>query len=526
MATSSRGKPPDKNREFSWAEEMEDEINGVFFAISIDKKRESAKADFTKLDLYAVNRAFLPYKSQGLLSLNTSRRSELMLKVSADSKAREFVSQASSIDIGEYTLPIVVREIESLNTSEGTIYAPELDATDLKTVVENETSIKDITRMKVFDKDAKKMVDSHRYKILFASRALPEVIRIAFSQFRVRRFYPSPRSCVKCLSYEHTGRVCKVPNNEALCRKCGYVCGVEETKGDNQEKRFNVLPGHVCNSTPRCAVCKANHRPNSPECEPRKKEMEIIRIKLDHNLSYPEARRRVEAASDSLRRQGVSFAAKVNTQVHQSIESSPNDEENALDRKIAETRKKRIAVEEKNRILEQEISLLDVAIRRNRALLKTLEQKQEIFDELQVKIDLTEDMDVEKSDGEVDESDDFTVVAKKRSSTQLRGSPPQTPANKKTKPETVASDDDVKNLSINFSGIHAGGVPFLKRMPDNAMDIKLVPDRLINRVLAYSADAKTELPIPPKRTSKFLYMCNKGFFTSKEPIEGISTDRT
>ncbi|XP_065095156.1 uncharacterized protein LOC135717134 [Ochlerotatus camptorhynchus] len=50
-----------------------------------------------------------------------------------------------------------------------------------------------------------------------------------------------------------------------------------------------------CGEAAHCINCGGPHRPNNRQCPVYKKETDVIRIKVDRNLTYPEARKQVEA---------------------------------------------------------------------------------------------------------------------------------------------------------------------------------------------------------------------------------------
>lgn len=125
----------------------------------------------------------------------------------------------------------------------------------------------------------------------------------------MRTYYDAPRGCLACLSYAHLFRNCPKKETVALCRKCGLNAGLNEEESKQLEKR--VLRDHVCQVPPECPNCPIGrnaHRPTETICPARQREVEVIRIKTDHCLSYREARARV---SDSFVTSHKSFAETV-----------------------------------------------------------------------------------------------------------------------------------------------------------------------------------------------------------------------
>lgn len=54
-----------------------------------------------------------------------------------------------------------------------------------------------------------------------------------------------------------------------------------------------------CTATAHCINCDGPHRPNNRQCPIYQKEVEVIRLKVDQNLTFPEARKRVETGVNS-----------------------------------------------------------------------------------------------------------------------------------------------------------------------------------------------------------------------------------
>lgn len=80
--------------------------------------------------------------------------------------------------------------------------------------------------------------------------------------------------CYSCFSYGHTRVRCPGPQR---CVNCS-----------------NNFHGEECGEASFCRNCKGDHRPTNRQCLVYKKEVEVIKIKVRDNLSFPEARKRVE----------------------------------------------------------------------------------------------------------------------------------------------------------------------------------------------------------------------------------------
>lgn len=302
------GEPPDRGRNKknnngqSWSEIMIEETGDFkFHKINLKDKN----ASFYDQNVFKYDQ-LLP-RSMGFLEKKFMSNTSLMIKVTNGSVAETRIAGWKTMDINGRQVEVEVKEVTGLNSSEGTIYAPELNATSSTEIIQMSDQIRNIERMTRWDPVLLKRVDTDRYKITFNSRKIPEKLNLGFLRFGVRQFYPLPRGCLVCLRYDHMFRNCPQKDVMSLCRKCGLDVGLDQAESKRLDKR--VLRAHTCQVPPRCPNCpqgENEHGSTSPTCQARKKESEIIRMKIDHNLSYGEARKRVN--DPSFRSSGQSFA--------------------------------------------------------------------------------------------------------------------------------------------------------------------------------------------------------------------------
>ena len=106
--------------------------------------------------------------------------------------------------------------------------------------------------------------------------------------------------CSACFKYGHHERSCKPHGGDELCRRFG-ITGVtrDETRYTNEIKSNN---------------CGEAHTSTSRSCKIWKNEKEIVTIKYRKGLSFPEARKIVEA------RYNLSFLTVLKTNKASSIE--------------------------------------------------------------------------------------------------------------------------------------------------------------------------------------------------------------
>lgn len=103
--------------------------------------------------------------------------------------------------------------------------------------------------------------------------------RIAFGPLMVRTetYYPSPMTCFNCFDIGHTKKNCKIAGR---CQNC--------SKNHSQDV------GQTCPDPAYCFHCKENHRPMSKGCKRYETEVKIISIKVNNNMTFPEAKKEYE----------------------------------------------------------------------------------------------------------------------------------------------------------------------------------------------------------------------------------------
>lgn len=297
MSEKSAGVPPDKrtrkydgkNRMFFASDVTTSEDKNKIYRICATVKSES----LLSWDIFELFRA-LPSQQDGCLDIWKSSGESMMLKVRIASKAEQMLLLLKTIVSKRRQMEVTVTEVVKLNQSEGVITAPELHGTDLKEIIEECEEVCDIVRMTKFVAERNQKEYTHTYKVSFSSRKVPETLTIGFLRFKVRCYYPAPRSCFACLKYNHILKDCPVRSKVALCRLCGLNVGFIEHEG----KR--VLNSHTCQrpeECPNCPVSNNEHSPMSQSCPVRIVEKEVIKMKVEHDISYREARSRVKAGS-------------------------------------------------------------------------------------------------------------------------------------------------------------------------------------------------------------------------------------
>lgn len=134
---------------------------------------------------------------------------------------------------------------------------------------QNITKVQRITRM-----ENGKRVNTPALILTFNQTTYPEYVKVGLLRIATRPFYPNPLLCHSCLNYGHSKLRCTAAKR---CHNCS-----------------NEFHGDTCEKVPFCCNCQGEHRPTSRTCPIYQKEAAVVKYKVDNNLSYKEARLRVE----------------------------------------------------------------------------------------------------------------------------------------------------------------------------------------------------------------------------------------
>lgn len=161
-----------------------------------------------------------------------------------------------------------------LNRCRCVIVCKDLLRMDEKDILDELKSQKVVDVHRILRTVDKEKVKTATLILTLCSTTYPAAIKVGALRVPTRAYYPNPMLCYGCLSYGHTKKRCSGPTR---CQNCS-----EDAQHDD------------CKNPPHCRNCSENHRPTSRQCKVYQKENLIIKTKTDMNLSFPEARRRVE----------------------------------------------------------------------------------------------------------------------------------------------------------------------------------------------------------------------------------------
>lgn len=146
---------------------------------------------------------------------------------------------------------------------------------------------------------------------------IPDHVDFGWSRCKTRKYYPSPMLCFRCWEYGHSGKRCT--SSQRICGRCSKAHPEDQeaanADGGNPEKRTDDIgqrPRYQCTEAPSCKHCRtADHPVSSRKCPVYEKEMAIQQIRVDMDISYPQARREYEARQGASRSSGT-FSGVVN----------------------------------------------------------------------------------------------------------------------------------------------------------------------------------------------------------------------
>lgn len=187
----------------------------------------------------------------------------------------------------------------------------DLDDGYLKEQLANQ-GVKDIRRIRRRQADGS-FTNTPTIILTISGTVVPEHIDFGWSRCRTRNYYPTPMQCYHCWRFGHTNSANKCPEPFRICGKCCKVHPedkVSKTPGssesvtnaaDYRTARESATVGPIqkrseCVDPLFCWNCNtSDHAASSKKCPIYVKELAIQHIRVDNNLSYPQARREYEA---------------------------------------------------------------------------------------------------------------------------------------------------------------------------------------------------------------------------------------
>jgi hypothetical protein len=176
-------------------------------------------------------------------------------------------------------IPVIISPHNTLNSSKGVIRCQSLQHMNDEEILEGlaEQGITGIRRITSTRNGIQ--VPTRLIILTFDTPKPPQSIKVGYEVVEVEQYIPNPLRCTRCQRYGHHHTRCD-SRKPITCSVCG-------------DKDHTSTPESPCKATPKCANCAGPHPAYSRECPYYVKEKQILRIKVEQNLSIPEARRKV-----------------------------------------------------------------------------------------------------------------------------------------------------------------------------------------------------------------------------------------
>ncbi|CAH1099377.1 unnamed protein product [Psylliodes chrysocephalus] len=230
-------------------------------------KRKSDKGEnFEKVSPFLISKAIY-----GLIGETNSLRKikdGLLIHTKSNSQASRLLQTKTLIDFEVEVIPH-----GTLNISKGIVFCKDLLNCTTEEILENlkDEGVIEFRRMK--KKVEGVLIDTANHILTFNNPKLPNEIKIAYYNLKIRPYIPPPTRCYNCQKFGHVSARCI---KEKLC-PCGSPPH-EDTE---------------CTPPFTCVNCEGSHLANDRECPKYKTESAIIKIKIIEKIPYLEAKRKV-----------------------------------------------------------------------------------------------------------------------------------------------------------------------------------------------------------------------------------------
>ena len=204
-------------------------------------------------------------------SIKTLRSGDLLIQCAKESHEKTLLQMKTFCN-----LKCSVKPHSSLNTSKGIVRCPALSKVTTEHIIEfmGEQGVTDVRRITVRRDGILKPTNT--FVLTFNTPILPTVVKTGFIQVKVDVYIPNPLRCYNCQVFGHHENKC---GRHPVCCNCAQ-------------------PEHCasgqCDKPAKCVNCSGDHPENSKECPQWEKEKQILKIKCEQNISFPEARKQFE----------------------------------------------------------------------------------------------------------------------------------------------------------------------------------------------------------------------------------------
>lgn len=263
-------------------------LPGMFESVSFDKYMTVRSVNGTSimdLDVFDVHRALV--KACGRKPKVTPQRDGSLL---VEVESQEEASRLSALT-GVPGAEVSCAPHATLNQSKGVVFCRDLLRYSEERLLQ-ELREEGVVAVHRFQKKVDGVLTPTPSLLLtFNSLVLPNILYSAWYVLPVKAYVPNPRRCFHCQSFGHVARSCRRLQNDlpVVCVNCGGT-------GHSDD-----CPGPV-----KCYHCGEAHQASSRDCDRYKFEKEVLLIRTQERVSFPEAKKR---ALTRLVRPGVTYAS-------------------------------------------------------------------------------------------------------------------------------------------------------------------------------------------------------------------------
>ena len=231
-----------------------------------------AENSLGKLSPFAVYKAIKGIAGEPE-DVNRMRSGDFIIKVTRKSHSDNLLKTTRMVEV-----PVQVSPHKTLNSVKGIIRSYEIRNTEEEEILQELQSqgVTGVRRIKA-RRDGT-LQNTVAVILTFGLSVLPTHVKCGWMRLPVDMYIPNPLRCFQCQRFGHHRANCR---RKEVCARCG-----EEGHGDRG-----------CEAPARCVNCKGEHNAFFKQCPQWLKEQAIQRVKTQNNLTFPEARKRVEEAA-------------------------------------------------------------------------------------------------------------------------------------------------------------------------------------------------------------------------------------
>ena len=222
-----------------------------------------------KLSPFAIHKGILGISGEPV-SVKKLRSGQILIEFDKQHYSTNLLKCKSFVQI-----PVQVTPHKTLNTKKGIIRCADLRDCDDDEILDElkDQGVIRIQRMTINRNGMRRPTNT--FIVTFDGSKLPRYITVGYLKVKVDMFIPNPIRCFNCQKFGHFRSNCK---HEEVCANCG------KAKHDSDRE---------CPNAANCVNCGGKHSAHSKDCPRWQQEKEIQRIKCELNLSYLEAKKRL-----------------------------------------------------------------------------------------------------------------------------------------------------------------------------------------------------------------------------------------